>query len=115
MVFFFLKQSAEPECIVMLLGNKLDLADDGFRKISTEMGERLAKVRPVAKKSRLISDSDVIFQITSGESVRKIIIFITILCLAVAKHFFWSLFALVLFVVFRSKIFYFFSGFFSVV
>eukprot|EP00795_Rhopilema_esculentum_P012986 gene12986-3753_t len=37
------EDSAEPECTVMILGNKLDLADDGFRKIKVDIGEKLAQ------------------------------------------------------------------------
>eukprot|EP00794_Sanderia_malayensis_P016747 gene16747-18441_t len=38
-----IEDSAEPECTVMVLGNKLDLADDGFRKINFELAARMAK------------------------------------------------------------------------
>ena len=47
LIFNFTKDSAEPECSVMLLGNKLDLAEDGMRKIKSEVGQKLAQVNIV--------------------------------------------------------------------
>ena len=44
---WFTQDCAEPECTVMLLGNKLDLADDGFRKVKSEMADKLAKVKNI--------------------------------------------------------------------
>jgi len=37
------EDSAEPECSVMLLGNKVDLAQDDMRKVTTEVGQKLAQ------------------------------------------------------------------------